>query len=117
MSELKRKADDEIALVELFEIFWNGKLFILIVTSLAAIIGFSYAQFIKPTYVPNYKITEHLAYTLTSTRSDHATKLGFNIDPTWTMKDAQLKQTEQKKPVAFVSELNKLNDIFTSEVL
>lgn len=49
MSELKRKADDEITLEELFEIFWNGKLFIQIVTSLAAIIGFSYAQFIKPT--------------------------------------------------------------------
>ena len=54
MSELKRKADDEIAVVELFEIFWNGKLFILIVTSLAAIISFSYAQFILSTELQNY---------------------------------------------------------------
>ena len=52
MSELKRKADDEIDLIELIEILWNGKLFILIVTSLATIIGFVYAQFIQPTYVP-----------------------------------------------------------------
>lgn len=75
MSELKRKADDEIALVELFEIFWNGKFFIPIVTSLAAIIGFSYVQFIKPTYVPNYKVTEPHAYTLMFIRSKNATKL------------------------------------------
>ena len=35
------------------------------------------------------------------------------------MMDAQFKKTDQKQkePVAFVSALNKLNDIFTSEVL
>ena len=74
MSELKHKADDEIALVELFEIFWNGKFFIPIVISLAAIIGFAYAQFIGPTCVPNCKITVPYAYTLTSIRSENATK-------------------------------------------
>jgi LPS O-antigen subunit length determinant protein (WzzB/FepE family) len=76
MSELKHKADDEIDLIQLIEILWNGKLFILIVTSLATIIGFAYAQFIKPTYVPNYKITEPHAYTLMFIRSKNATKLG-----------------------------------------
>ena len=66
MSELKHKADDEIDLIELIEILWNGKLFILIVTSLATIIGFAYVQFIKPTCVQNYKISVPHAYTLTS---------------------------------------------------
>jgi hypothetical protein len=35
------------------------------------------------------------------------------MDPTWTMMDAQFKQADQKQkePVAFVSALNKLNDI------
>lgn len=76
MSELKHKADDEIYLIELIEILWNGKLFILIVAILATIIGFAYAQFIKPTYVPNYKITEPHAFTLMFIRSKNATKLG-----------------------------------------
>lgn len=53
MSELKRKADDVIDLIELFEIFWNGKFFVLTVTSLATIIGFAYVQFIEPICVPN----------------------------------------------------------------
>ena len=113
MSELKHKADDEIDLIELIEILWNGKLFILIVTSLATIIGFAYVQFIKPICVQNYKISVPHAYTLTSIRSENATKLGFIMDPTWTMMDAQFKQADQKQkePVAFVSALNKLNDI------
>ena len=52
MSELKRKADDEIDLIEPFAMRWNGKLFLLTVTNLATIIGFVYPQFIQPTYVP-----------------------------------------------------------------
>jgi LPS O-antigen subunit length determinant protein (WzzB/FepE family) len=56
MSEMKRTTDDEIDLIELFEILWNGKLFILTVTILATIVGFAYAQFSKPVYVPKYKI-------------------------------------------------------------
>ena len=56
MSEMKRTTDDEIDLIELFEILWKGKLFILTVTILATIVGFAYAQFTKPVYVPKYKI-------------------------------------------------------------
>ena len=73
MSELKRIADDEIDLIELFEILWNGKLFLLTVTVLATIIRFAYMQFSKPTYVPNYKVTVPYAYTLKSIRSQNAT--------------------------------------------
>ena len=109
MSELKRKADDEIALVELFEIFWNG----------------NYSYWLWPVSQPlsvspmrnslsqpTYRTTK-----LLSTSLIHSHLHDQTTPPTWTMKDAQLKQTEQKEPVAFVSELNKLNDIFTSEVL
>ena len=56
ISEIKRTTDDEIDLIELFEILWKGKLFILIVTILVTIVGFTYAQFSKPTHVTNYKI-------------------------------------------------------------
>ena len=64
MSEIKRATEDEIDLIELFEILWNSKLFILTVTIFATIVGFAYAQFSKPIYVPNYKITVPYVYTL-----------------------------------------------------
>ena len=41
MSERKRTTDDEIDLIELFEILWNSKLFILTVTIFATIVGFA----------------------------------------------------------------------------
>jgi LPS O-antigen subunit length determinant protein (WzzB/FepE family) len=52
MSEIKRTTDDEIDLIELFEILWKGKLFILTITILATIVGFAYAKFTRPVYVP-----------------------------------------------------------------
>ena len=43
MAEMKRATDEEINLIELFEILWNGKLLILTVTILSTIVGFAYA--------------------------------------------------------------------------
>ena len=119
MSEMKRTTDDEIDLIELFEILWKGKSFILTVTILATIVGFAYAQFTKPVHVPNYKITVPYVYTVTSIGSSNATKLGFIIDPNWVVTDAQFEQTDQKPeaPMAYLSSLNNVNDILTGEVL
>ena len=119
MSEIKRTTDDEIDLIELFEILWSGKLFILTVTILATIVGFASAQLTKPVYVPNYKITVPYSYTLTSIGSSNATKLGFIIDPAWAMTETQFEQIDQKPkdPAAYVSALNNVNDVITGEVL
>jgi len=76
MYELKRKAGDKIDLIEPFEILWNGKLFTLTINSLATIIGFAYAQFTKPVYVPKYKISVPYVNVL-SYDSSNETKLGF----------------------------------------
>ena len=119
MSEMKRTTDDEIDLIELFEILWNGKLFILTVTIFATIVGFAYAQFTKPVYVPNYKITVPYAYNLESIGSSNEVKLNFIIDPTWAMTDTHFVQSDHnpKDPVSYKRVLNKANDILTSEVL
>jgi len=119
MSEMKRTTDDEIDLIELFEILWKSKLLILTLTILTTIVGFAYAQFTKPVYVPNYKITVPYVYTVTSIGSSNATKLGFIIDPNWVVTDAQFEQTDQKPeaPMAYLSALNNVNDILTGEVL
>jgi len=52
MSEIKRTTADEIDLIDLFEILWDGKLFMLTLTIFATIVGFACAQFSKPVYVP-----------------------------------------------------------------
>ena len=119
MSEMKRTNDDEIDLIELFEILWNGKLFILTVTILATIVGFAYAQFSKPIYVPDYKITVPYVYTLKSIGTSNDEKLNFIIDPTWEMTDTHFVQSDpnQRDPVSYTSVLNKVNDVLTSEVL
>ena len=119
MAEMMRTTDDEIDLIELFEILWKGKLFILTVTILATIVGFAYAQFTKPVYVPKYKIAVPYDYTITSIGSSNATKLGFIIDPNWVVTDAQFEQTDQnpEAPMAYLSALNNVNDILTGEVL
>ena len=119
MSEMKRTTDDEIDLIELFEILWNGKLFILTVTIFATIVGFAYAQFSKPIYVPNYKITVPYVYTLKPIGSSNEAKMNFIIDPTWAMTDTQFEQSVQKPkdPLTYTNSLNKANDVLTSEVL
>ena len=119
MSETKRTPDDEIDLIELFEILWSGKLFILTATILATIVGFAYAQISKPAYIQNYKITVPYVYTLKSIGSLDANKLNLIIGPNWDVTDFQLEQIDQepKDLTAYVSALNKLNDIITSEVL
>ena len=119
MAEMKRTTDDEIDLIELFEILWNGKLFILTVTILSTIVGFAYAQFTKPIYVPNYKITVPYVYTLVPLRSSNKAKMNFIIDPTWAMTDTQFEQSahKPKDPVTYTSALNKVNDVLTNEVL
>ena len=119
MSEIKRTTDDEIDLIELFEILWNGKLFILTVTILTTIAGFAYAQFTKPVYVPNYKITVPYIYTLEPIGSSNEVKLNFIIDPTWAMTDTPFEQSahKPKDPVTYTRALNKVNDVLTNEVL
>ena len=103
----------------MFEILWNGKLFILTVTILATIVGFVYAQFTKPIYVPNYKITVPYVYTLVPIGSPNKAKMNFIIDPTWAMTDTQFEQSahKPKDPVTYTSALNKVNDVLTNEVL
>ena len=119
MSEMKRTTNDEIDLIELFEILWSGKLFILTVTILATIVGFVYAQFTKPVYVPNYKIAVPYVYTLKPIRSSNEAKLNFIIDPTWEMTGTQFEQSvhKPKDPVTYTNAFNKVNDVLTSEVL
>ena len=114
-----RTTDDEIDLIELFEILWKGKLFILTVTILATIVGFAYAQFTKPVYVPKYKIAVPYDYTITSIGSSNATKLGFIIDPNWVVTGAQFEQSAQKPEarMSYLSALNNVNEILTGEVL
>jgi len=118
MSELKHKADDEIDLIELIEILWNGKLFILIVTSLATIIGFAYAQFTKPVYVPKYKISVPYVNVL-SYDSSNETKLGFILGSSWTLEGAQFTKTEINPVDAknYLSQLENVNNALTAEVL
>ena len=118
MSEMKRTTDDEIDLIELFEILWNGKLFILTVTILATIVGFAYAQFTKPVYVPNYKIAVPYVNVI-SYGSPNETKLGFILDPSWTLEGSQFTKTELN-PVAaktYLSQLENVNNALTAEVL
>jgi capsular polysaccharide biosynthesis protein len=119
MAEMMRTTDDEIDLIELFEILWKGKLFILTVTILATIVGFAYTQFTKPVYLPKYKIAVPYDYTITSIGTSNATKLGFIIDPNWVVTGAQFEQSDQKPedPMAYLSALNNVNDILTGEVL
>ena len=119
MSEIKRSTEDEIDLIELFEILWNRKLFILTVTIFATIFGFAYAQFSKPVYVPNYKITVPYVYTLQSIGSSNEAKMNFIIDPTWAMTDTQFEQSDHKPndPEFYANALNKVNDVLTGEVL
>ena len=118
MSEIKRTSDDEIDLIELFEILWNGKLFILTVTILSTIVGFAYAQFTKPVYVPNYKIAVPYVNVI-SYGSPNETKLGFILDSSWTLEGSQFTKTETN-PVdtkTYVSQLEKVNNALTAEVL
>ena len=106
MAEMMRTTDDEIDLIELFEILWKGKLFILTVTILATIVGFAYAQFTKPVYVPNYKIAVPYVcdYII---GSSNETKLGFIIDLSWTLDGCSLSKRDQK-PVAAKTYLSHL---------
>ena len=119
MSGIKRATEDEIDLIELFEILWNSKFFILTVTIMAAIVGFAYAQFSKPIHVPNYKITVPYVYTLQSIGSSNKSKMNFIIDPTWAMTDTQFEQIDHKPndPEFYANALNKVNDVLTGEVL
>ena len=119
MAEIMLTTDDEIDLIELFEILWNSKLFILTVTILATIVGFAYAQFSKPIHIPNYKITVPYVYTLQSIGSSNESKMNFIVDPTWAMTDTQFEQSahKPKDPVTYTSALNKVNDVLTNEVL
>ena len=118
MAEMKRTTDDEIDLIDLFEILWNGKLFILTVTILATIFGFAYAQLTKPVYVPKYKITVPYVNVI-SYGSSNETKLGFILDSSWTLEGSQLTKTEIN-PVAaktYLSQLENVNNALTAEVL
>jgi capsular polysaccharide biosynthesis protein len=119
MSDIKRATDDEIDLVRLFEILWNSKLLILTVTVFTTIFSFAYVEFSKPSYALNYKVSVPYVYTLESIGSSNTSKMGFIIDPIWVMTKAQFEQTDQKPkdPVVYLSALNKMNDILTSEVL
>ena len=118
MAEMKRTTDDEIDLIELFEILWNGKLFILTVTILATIVGFVYAQFTKPVYVPNYKITVPYVNVI-SYGSSNETKLGFILDSSWTLEGSQFAKTEINPVDAktYLSQLENVNNELTAEVL
>ena len=118
MSEIKRTTDDEIDLIELFEILWNGKLFILTVTILTTIVGFAYAQFTKPVYVPKYMVSVPYVNVI-SYGSSNETKLGFILDPSWTLEGSQFTKTELN-PVAaktYLSQLENVNNALTAEVL
>ena len=118
MSEIKRTTDDEIDLIELFEILWNGKFFILTVTILSTIVGFAYAQFTKPIYVPKYKIAVPYANVI-SYGSSNETKLGFILDPPWTLEGSQFTITEINPVDAktYLSQLENVNNELTAEVL
>ena len=119
MSEIKRATEDEIDLIELFEILWKSKVFILIITSIATIVCFAYAQFSKLIYVPNYKITVPYVYTLQSIGSSNEAKMNFIIDTTWAMTGTQFEQIAHKPTDLefYSSALNKVNDVLTGEVL
>ena len=118
MAEMKRTIDDEIDLIELFEILWNGKLFILAVTILATIVGFAYAQFTKPVYVPSYKIAVPYVNVI-SYGSPNETKLGFILDSSWSLEGSQFTKTEINLVAAktYLSQLEKVNNALTAEVL
>ena len=118
MAELKRATDDEINLIELFEILWNGKLFILTVTILATIVGFAYAQFTKPVYVPNYKIAVPYVNVI-SYGSSNETKLGFILDSSWTLEGSQFTKTaiNPEDAKTYLSQLENVNNELTAEVL
>ena len=118
MAEMKLTTDDEIDLIELFEILWNGKLFILTVTILTTIVGFAYAQFTKPVYVPKYMVSVPYVNVI-SYGSSNETKLGFILDPSWTLEGSQFTKTELN-PVAaktYLSQLENVNNALTAEVL
>ena len=118
MSQIKRITDDEIDLIELFEILWNGKLFILTVTIFATIFGFAYAQFTKPVYVPTYTIAVPYVNVI-SYGSSNETKLGFILDSSWTLEEAQFTKTEITPVDAktYLSQLENVNKALTAEVL
>ena len=93
-------------------------MFIPTVTILATIVGFVYAQFTKPVYVPNYKITVPYVNVI-SYGSSNDTKLGFILDSSWTLEGSQLTKTEIN-PVAaktYLSQLENVNNALTAEVL
>ena len=118
MSEIKRTTDDEIDLLELLEILWSGKLFILTLTILVTIVGFVYAQFTKPVYVPNYKITVPYVNVI-SYGSSNETKLGFILDPSWTLEGSRFTKTEENllDIESYLSQLDNVNNALTAEVL
>ena len=118
MSEIKRTSDDEIDLIELFEIIWNGKLFILTATILATIVGLAYALFSKPVYVPKYKISVPYVNVI-SYGSSNETKLGFILDSSWTLEGSQFTKTEMNPVDAktYLSQLENANNALTVEVL
>ena len=115
---MKRTTDDEIDLIELFEILWNGKLFILTVTIFATIVGFAYAQFTKPIYVSKYKISVPYVNVI-SYGSSNETKLGFILDSSWTLEGSQFTKTEMNPVDAknYLSQLENVNNELTEEVL
>ena len=115
---MKRTTDDEIDLIELFEILWNGKLFILTVTILATIVGFAYAKFTRPVYVPEYTIAVPYV-NIISYGSSNETKLGFILDSSWTLEGSQFTKTEINPVDAktYLSQLENVNNALTAEVL
>jgi len=115
---MKRTTDDEIDLIELLEILWNGKLLILTVTILATIVGFAYAQFSKPVYVPKYTIAVPYV-NIISYGSSNETKLGFILDSSWKLEGSQFTKTETN-PVdtkTYLRQLETVNNALTAEVL
>ena len=115
---MKRTTDDEIDLIELFVILWNGKLFILTVTILVTIIGFAYSQFTKPVYVPKYEIAVPYVNVI-SYGSSNETKLGFILDSSWSLEESKFKKTETN-PVdtkTYLHQLETVNNALTAEVL
>ena len=115
---MKRTTDDEIDLIELFEILWNGKLIILTATILATIVGFAYAQFTKSVYVSKYKIAVPYANVI-SYGSSNETKLGFILDSSWTLKGSKFEKTETNTvdTKTFLRQLETVNNALTAEVL
>ena len=93
-------------------------MFILTVTILATIVGFVYAQFTKPVYVPNYKITVPYVNVI-SYGSSNETKLGFILDSSWTLEGSQFTKTEINPVDAktYLSQLENVNNELTAEVL